>query len=218
MDFPSPPPSRCSLVLGLLVSPLRCGSACLLATTGALLGALWEATFPRYQKTDVSVLEWRRRLFGLVFLVQLATACLRLGTGDTSNSLLGLAQVLLGNTARCSLQWSRLMPFALLACMAAGLDLGRLAVAWAREGAGLVALPLSTHCRKDLFVGCLFLGPLLQVIGARVAWSCCLEPSLLTRREGDACAAGSAQAPGYGALESSRRCSIWHVAAVLSRG
>uniref|UniRef100_A0A7S4VEW1 Solute carrier family 40 protein n=1 Tax=Alexandrium monilatum TaxID=311494 RepID=A0A7S4VEW1_9DINO len=222
MEFPSRPPTYCGLVLGLFAD-LRCGAACCYRrccwglSDSCPLFTVWEVLAPRYQQTGIARLEWRRGLLAGLLLGQLMVAVLRLFAGDAYGGLLDLSLMLLGNTARCLLLCTRITSFAGLSCVAAVADLAHLAHDCLLKGAELFALPLREHWQEDLLVACVMFAPVIKVLGARVAWTCHLEPALLLPEDTAERSVGSGDGEdegpcrnadaGYGALGGGRRDS-----------
>eukprot|EP00930_Biecheleria_cincta_P043632 TRINITY_DN29949_c0_g1_i1.p1 TRINITY_DN29949_c0_g1~~TRINITY_DN29949_c0_g1_i1.p1 ORF type:complete len:375 (+),score=47.82 TRINITY_DN29949_c0_g1_i1:55-1125(+) len=157
---------------------------------GPGLREIIEACCPTYLPTSVAKLEKNRQTMGLALAGQLSVVMCRVLTGHLGGGVVGLFVFVVGNNARCSLQASNLTLYVVLGTCVGAMDIFDLFQRLV-GGVSLVALPFLDNMAQDLEAMSLFLAPVFEVGGARVAWDSYLSPAMLF----EASAPNSSHAP-----------------------
>mmetsp|Transcript_11310 Transcript_11310/g.21301 ORF Transcript_11310/g.21301 Transcript_11310/m.21301 type:complete len:332 (+) Transcript_11310:35-1030(+) len=140
----------------------------------------WDALVPRYHPTTVASLEERRENLSLALMGQLSIVFCRLLTGHLGACGIGLIIFVVGNNARCSLQVSELTCYVALGGCAGTIDAFDLISHFLQGGHHLVlALPFADNLASNLEVFSLWMSPMAELMGARTAYGCYLNPSML---------------------------------------
>mmetsp|Transcript_62861 Transcript_62861/g.175738 ORF Transcript_62861/g.175738 Transcript_62861/m.175738 type:complete len:399 (-) Transcript_62861:68-1264(-) len=148
-------------------------------STGGPLAVAWDICMPPYQATAVDVLEERRWNLGLTLLGQLTVVTCRLVTGHVGAAVVGLCVFVVGNRARCSLHSGSLTAYVVLGGGFAATDTLSLLQELLSYGTSFVAFPVGDHVVRDLSALSMVLAPVVEGLGANIAWNSYLDPTML---------------------------------------
>eukprot|EP00928_Gymnodinium_smaydae_P056427 TRINITY_DN39812_c0_g1_i1.p1 TRINITY_DN39812_c0_g1~~TRINITY_DN39812_c0_g1_i1.p1 ORF type:complete len:321 (+),score=58.06 TRINITY_DN39812_c0_g1_i1:86-1048(+) len=151
---------------------------------------LRELCLPRYLPTRIEALEARRGKLALALTGQVAVIAFRLLCGDIGGGCMGAVVFLVGNTARCWLQYSSLTGFVVLGSASGVLDAATLAHHATELGSGL----FSSSPEQALLGGIsMLLAPVTELSGAYAAWRSYPSASMLFLRPGKGISASRPQ-------------------------
>ncbi|CAE7630370.1 DHRSX [Symbiodinium pilosum] len=140
---------------------------------------IWDALVPQYHPTTVASLEERRENLSLALMGQLSVFFCRLLTGHWGACGIGLIIFVVGNNARCSLQVSELTCYVALSGCAGGLDALDFLQRLLQGNYITLAFPFAQNLALNLEVFSVWMAPVAEILGARTAWGCYLNPSML---------------------------------------
>lgn len=168
------------------------------------LQLLWDACFPPYNATTVRTLEANRQAMALALAGQLTVVVCRVLTGHVGAGAVGLIVFIVGNNARCSLQASNLTSYVGLGFAVGSMDTVDLFQRLTNLGNVFFALPFETHMAQNLDAFALFLAPICEFAGARIAWDSYLSPSMLFEAQ------TSMNQPAFGPMATLPASAYYH--------
>lgn len=134
---------------------------------------------PTYFPTQVVHLEEQRQSLGLALMGQLVVVTFRVLTGSIGSAVIGSLVFVIGNQARCSLQTSSLTSFVILGYTIGALDSVELVRHVVDLRFSFFMLPFQENIITDLSAMAMLMAPIIEVLGARIAWDSYLTPSML---------------------------------------